>query len=73
MSAPMPTTRVIKRRNVRVTAAGAAGAPVEAKVRLVRAGDAVRGIAVDCACGRTIEIECVTAETVQGAARGGRS
>ena len=63
--APVPTiTRVIKRQRVRAHGPGAAAHADAsgATVRVVRSGDTVRAIVVTCPCGRTIELDCTTAE-----------
>jgi hypothetical protein len=75
----MPTTplpsRVIKHDKLpAATQAHAPAAPQGAcaapTVRLVRAGNVVKAIRVDCLCGRVLEIECVLEQNAAGAAAG---
>lgn len=65
MSTVQPqASRIIKRDLLKIhdnavplaSTTGSCAAPV---VRLVRTGDVVRAIRVDCLCGRSLEIECV--------------
>jgi len=60
------TPRVIKHGQLKaresaapIAAPGTCAAPA---VRLVRSGDVVKSIRVDCLCGRSIEIECIVDE-----------
>jgi hypothetical protein len=72
MTSHAPLPRVLKQGQLKTSAPAASAPPPHAcaapAVRLVRSGNVVKSIRVDCPCGRSIEIECLLDEAALRAA-----